>query len=132
MGSRWIVQWRMRRAELSVFILAGLLMAGHVSAQDQDKKKDAELRTIHGMVVDKTENPVSTSIVYLKNLHTSAVKTYISDDAAKYRFSGLDPHVDYEIYAEHQGICSPPRTVSSFDTRTDVDITLKLSRAKCD
>lgn len=124
-----IQDW-IRRA--SIFVLAfTLLLAGTVFAQDQDKKA-ADLRTIHGMVVDKNENPVSSSIVYLKNLRTSAVRTYISDDAAKYRFSGLDPHADYEIYAEHQGTCSPRRTISSFDTRTDVDLTLKLTRDKCD
>jgi hypothetical protein len=130
MSGRAAVQYRIRHANL--IVLTALLLAGAASAQDKNDKKAADLRTIHGMVVDKNENPVSTSIVYLKNLRTAAVKTYISDDAARYRFSGLDPHADYEIYAEHQEMCSPPRTISSFDTRMDVDITLKLTRAKCD
>jgi len=131
MRGRAAVRCWIQRVDL-VVLAATLLLAGAASAQAQDKKKETDLRTIHGMVVDKSENPVSSSIVYLKDLRTSAVKTYISDDAAKYRFSGLDPHADYEIYAEHQGTCSPRRTISSFDIRTDVDVTLKLTREKCD
>jgi hypothetical protein len=85
---------------------------------------------VHGTVIDKQENPVPSSVVYLKNLKTLAVKTYIADDTASYRFSGLDPNVDYEIYAEHNDTVSPTRTISNFDTRRDLEMTLKLSKAK--
>ncbi|HXU21298.1 MAG TPA: carboxypeptidase-like regulatory domain-containing protein [Verrucomicrobiae bacterium] len=101
-----------------------------VSARNQDKRGEAELRTIHGSVVDKNENPVPSSVVYLLNVKTQTVKTYIADDAGAYRFSGLDPNVDYEVHAEHKDMTSPNRTVSSFDSRHDIDVTLKLSRKK--
>ncbi len=101
-----------------------------VSARNQDKKGEAELRTIHGSVVDKNENPVPSSVVYLLNAKTQAVKTYIADDAGAYRFSGLDPNVDYEVHAEHNETASPNRTVSSFDSRHDIEVILKLSRKK--
>ena len=113
------------------FVLLLLLaVASAWPAWSQGEKKGSDLRIVHGMVVDKNENPVSTSVVYLKNLRTSGVKTYISDEGGKFRFSGLDPNADYEIYAEFQGDCSPTRTISSFDSRRDIDITLKLTR-KC-
>jgi Carboxypeptidase regulatory-like domain len=99
-------------------------------ARAQDHKHDAQLRTVHGSVLDKGENPVVTGVVYLKNVKTLQVKTHISDDTGEYRFSGLDPNVDYEIHAEHEDLCSPTRTVSSFDTRKDIEVVLKLSR-KC-
>jgi hypothetical protein len=95
-----------------------------------EKKAEAQLRVVHGTVIDKQENPVPSSVVYLKNLKTLAVKTYIADDTASYRFSGLDPNVDYEIYAEHNDTVSPTRTISNFDTRRDLEMTLKLSKAK--
>jgi len=101
-----------------------------VNARNQDKRGEAELRTIHGSVVDKNENPVPSSVVYLLNVKTQTVKTYIADDAGAYRFSGLDPNVDYEVHAEHKDMTSPNRTVSSFDSRHDIDVTLKLSRKK--
>ncbi len=101
-----------------------------VSARNQDKKGEAALRTIHGSVVDKNENPVPSSVVYLLNVKTQAVKTYIADDAGAYRFSGLDPNVDYEVHAEHNDMTSSNRTVSSFDSRHDIEVVLKLSRKK--
>jgi len=69
-------------------------------------------------------------VVYLLNVKTQAVKTYIADDAGNYRFSGLDPNVDYEVHAEHNDMTSPTHTVSSFDSRRDVELVLKLSRKK--
>ena len=100
------------------------------AARNQDRKGDAALRTIHGSVVDKSENPVPSSVVYLLNAKTQAVKTYIADDAGAYRFSGLDPNVDYEVHAEHNDMTSPTRTVSSFDSRHGIEVVLKLSRRK--
>jgi hypothetical protein len=100
-------------------------------AQTKDQKRaEAQLRTVHGSVLDKAENSVPSSVVYLKNLKTQAVKTYIADDTAHYRFSGLDPNVDYEIHAEHDDATSPTRTISSYDTRRDIELTLKLTRKK--
>jgi hypothetical protein len=102
-------------------------------AQDQTKEQkraEAQLRVLHGSVIDKDENPVASSVVYLKNLKSQAVKTYIADESGNYRFSGLDPNVDYEIHAEHDDLTSPVRTISSFDSRRDIEVTLKLSRKK--
>jgi hypothetical protein len=89
-----------------------------------------ELRTVHGAILDKAENPVASAVVYLKNVRTLVVKTYISDHAGEYRFSGLDPNVDYEIHAEDDKMMSNTRTVSSFDSRKEIVISLKLDKAK--
>jgi Carboxypeptidase regulatory-like domain len=110
-------------------VLALAILTPSSSAQS-NQKSEAELRTIHGSVIDKNENPVPSSVVYLLNVKTQAVKTYIADDAGAYRFSGLDPNVDYEIHSEHDDTSSPTRTVSSFDSRRDIEVILKLSRKK--
>ncbi|MGA8011588.1 MAG: carboxypeptidase-like regulatory domain-containing protein [Candidatus Acidiferrales bacterium] len=99
-------------------------------AAAQEKKNDAQLRTIRGTVLDKEETPTPSGVVYLLNVKTQDVKTYIADEAGNYRFSGLDPNVDYEVHAEHKDMMSPTRTVSSFDSRRDVELVLKLSRKK--
>jgi hypothetical protein len=80
-------------------------------AQAQDKKAP-ELRTIHGTVVDKDEQPVSGSVVYLLNRKSQAVRTYITDASGGYHFSGLDPNVDYEAHAEKEDMTSASRAVS--------------------
>jgi len=99
-------------------------------ALGQDQKGDLQLRTIHGTVVDKDENPAPASVVYLLNVKTQSVKTYIADDGGLYRFSGLDPNVDYEVHAEKGSMTSSTRTVSSFDSRRDIEVVLKLSHVK--
>jgi hypothetical protein len=117
-------------ALLRIAVVLALGIAFAVPAGAQDKKSDAELRTIRGTVLDKDETPVPSGVVYLLNVKSQAVKTYIADDAGNYRFSGLDPNVDYEVHAEHDDMTSPTRTISSFDSRRDVEMVLKLSRKK--
>ncbi|PYU21943.1 MAG: carboxypeptidase regulatory-like domain-containing protein [Acidobacteria bacterium] len=92
--------------------------------------QQSELRTVHGAVLDKAENPVTSAVVYLKNVRTLAVRTYISDKSGEYRFSGLDPNVDYELHAESGNMTSNTRTLSSFDSRKDIVISLKLDKEK--
>jgi len=116
-----------------IFGLVALLALGlAVSLPAQDKKekerREAQLRTVRGTVTDRDENPVAAAVVYLKNVKTQTVKTSIADDDGAYRFSGLDPNVDYEVHAEHEDRSSPTRTVSSFDSRKEIVIQLKLSK----
>lgn len=131
-ASRWLGEILSIRASCGLALLLALtaFAASPLSARNQDRKGEAALRTIHGTVVDKSENPAPSSVVYLLNVKTQAVKTYIADDAGVYRFSGLDPNVDYEVHAEHNDMTSSNRTVSSFDSRHDIEVTLKLSRKK--
>ena len=119
--------------QVAVVLLLGLWMALPAHAQEESKaqkKAEAQLKVLHGSVIDKSENPVPSGVVYLKNVKSQAVKTYIADDSGNYRFSGLDPNVDYEIHAEHDDMTSAIRTVSSFDSRRDIEVTLKLSKKK--
>ena len=114
-----------------IFVLLMCASSAAAAPRIQDQK-EPELRTVHGSVIDKQENPVPSSIVYLKNLKTQGVKTYIANDAGEYRFSGLDPNVDYEIHAEHEDLITATRTISSYDSRRDINLPLKLSRKKND
>jgi hypothetical protein len=100
------------------------------STAAQDKKGEPQLRTVHGSIVDKNDNPVASSVVYLLNVRTQSVITRITDDTGIYRFSGLDPNVDYEVHAEHNDLTSPTRTISSFDSRRDIEVILKLSHKR--
>jgi hypothetical protein len=119
--------------QIAIFCVLVLAAAPPGRAQEESKaqkKAEAQLRVLHGSVIDKDENPIASSVVYLKNLKSQAVKTYIADDSGNYRFSGLDPNVDYEIHAEHADLTTPVRTISSFDSRRDIEVVLKLSRKK--
>jgi hypothetical protein len=110
-----------------------LLLTLAIPTFPQDKaqeKKNAQLKTVHGIVMDGKENFQASAVVYLKNLKSQAIKTYIADEAGKYRFSGLDPNVDYEIHAEKGDMISGNRNISSFDSRKDLEMTLKVDKKK--
>lgn len=85
-----------------------------------------EPRTLVGHVVDDREQPLQKAIVYLKNTKNLAIKTYISEPDGTFRFSGLTPNIDYEVYAEHEGARSDTKTLSGFDSRKQVSVTLKI------
>jgi hypothetical protein len=90
------------------------------------QRGQGEARTLVGHVVDDREQPLQKAIVYLKNTKNLAIKTYISEPDGTFRFSGLAPNIDYEVYAEHQGARSDTKTLSGFDSRRQVNMTLKI------
>jgi Carboxypeptidase regulatory-like domain len=81
-------------------------------------------------VSDKADSPISAGVVFLRNTRSNAVRSYISDDAGNYRFSGLDPNTDYEIHAEKDGAKSPTRTISSYDSKKEMVVNLKIDKKK--
>jgi hypothetical protein len=116
---------RQRACGLAVVLL--LLAARGVA---QDKKHEVQLRTVRGVVADKSDNPLSGSVVFLKNVRTNSVRSSYTDETGSYRFSGLDPNADYELHAEKEGAKSQTRTVSSFDSRKDIVLNLKIDKKK--
>jgi hypothetical protein len=119
----------MKVSKRSLFTVAILILAS-ITAVAQDAKREAQLRTVHGIVEDKSENLVSESVVFLKNTRTNVVRSSYTDATGKYRFSGLDPNADYEVHAEKEGSKSSTRTVSSFDSRKDITLNLKIEKKK--
>ncbi len=116
---------------LLLFALTLIFVAATITpAKAQQDKREAQLRTVHGSVLDSDQAPVANSVVYLKNMKTQAVKTHIADDSGVYRFTGLDPNVDYQIHAEHGDMVSPDRAISSFESRKDMEVILKLGKKK--
>jgi hypothetical protein len=114
-------------------IAAILLACGALSAISTAKASEfiqrgprGEARTLVGHVLDDREQPLQKAIVYLKNTKTLAIKTYISEADGTFRFSGLAANIDYEVYAEHDGARSDAKTLSGFDSRREVNITLKI------
>ena len=84
-----------------------------------------ESRALIGRVLSSQDEPVPKAVVYLKNTKNLLIKTYITDSDGSYRFTALAVNVDYEVYAEHQGLRSDTKTLSSFDSRKQANMTLK-------
>ena len=86
--------------------------------------------SVRGVVLDKSENPVAAGVVFLKNVRTNQVRSNITNDQGNYRFSGIDPNAEYELYAEKDTLKSQTRNISSFDSRMDIVLNLKLDKKK--
>jgi hypothetical protein len=114
-------------------LLAGFLVIGATLgyAQFGNGKRDAQSsnsRLLTGQVMDRsTDTPLPNAVVYLKNVKSSAVKTFIADSQGNFRFPGLSQNVDYEVYAEFQGKRSEVKTISSFDGRPQVKMSLRVN-----
>jgi hypothetical protein len=113
------------------FIAAALVLffAG-VAVYAQNSKHESQLKTVRGVVLDKSENPVTAGVVFLKNVRTNQVRSNITNDQGNYRFSGIDPNAEYELYAEKDSLKSQTRNISSFDSRMDIVLNLKLDKKK--
>lgn len=112
----------------SLMVISLLFLSGF--ALGQGSKKETQLRTVRGVVSDKSEKAIPNSTVFLKNLRTNTVLSHFTDEQGTYRFAGLDPNVDYEIHAEFEGQKSAVRTVSPLDSRKEITLNLKIDRKK--
>jgi hypothetical protein len=113
------------RTAILILLLMGLAAAaGAYPPKDKDKGNTGRLLT--GKVLDRQDNPLVDAVVYLSNLQTRAVKTYIVSADGAYHFPELSPNVNYEVYAQFQGRKSDTKTVSQFDDRKVVNIVLRI------
>lgn len=119
----------MRRSVLVCVLL--LMLSSMLSAQLFGGKKPAEAsdpRNLTGTVYDKQDRPVPNAIVSLKNMRTLAISTFITAQNGEYRFNNLSATADYEVWAESGGKKSAVRTLSSFDSRKQAKINLKIEK----
>jgi Carboxypeptidase regulatory-like domain len=130
----------MKRSHSSLCSFAGMLslaccsiaalsvVAPEVPAFAQDR--GPAQRVVQGKVVDKADAAVNGAVVYLKDDHSLAVKSYITDNQGTYRFGQLAQNTDYELWAESDGKKSSVKTISSFDSKNQFYINLKIDTSK--
>jgi hypothetical protein len=115
---------------LSASVFSTSVLAAPAQLFGRDSKQD-KTRLLTGKVLDGGDNPLPNAVVYLTNTHTRSVKTYIVGPDGAYRFPALQPSTDYEVYAQYNNRKSGTKTVSQFDDRSQVYISLKVD-AKAD
>jgi hypothetical protein len=103
-----------------------LPIGGSSSSSEGHKATRVTSRTLTGVVLDKSDAPVSNAVVYLKNMKSLAVKTVIAGNDGSYRFPELSPNVDYEVYAQREGKKSDTKVLSQFDDRQKANIVLRI------
>jgi Carboxypeptidase regulatory-like domain len=107
-------------------VFSSPVMAAPAQLFGRESKQD-KTRLLTGKVLDGSDNPLPNAVVYLTNTHTRSIKTYIVGPDGAYRFPALQPSLDYEVYAQYNNRKSGTKTVSQFDDRTQVYISLKIN-----
>lgn len=111
------------QAVLAVAAVAALGLAAQMPVFAQSAQ-----RSVQGKVVDRSDAPIKGAVVYLKDDHTLSVKSAISDDDGSYRFGQLAQNTDYELWATSNGKKSGTKTISSFDSKNQFYIDLKINK----
>jgi hypothetical protein len=104
-------------------VIAISMLSFSAAAKDKDTTPG---RLLTGMVVDRSDAPLSNAVVYVTDTRTHAVKTYIVGPDGTYRFPALAANVEYEVYAQSAGKSSDTKRVSQFDDRKVVEVKLRI------
>jgi hypothetical protein len=86
----------------------------------------SELRSVDGVVTDKTGNALPGAVVEVENMATLWMSSYITAKDGHYRFAGLWTTVDYVLKAHYRNHWSKPRTLSKFSSKEHSTIDLVI------
>lgn len=117
-------------AAFSVLVAGEVAGAGQMQAPVAPPRGGILTRSIEGTVLSKDGAPVPGAVVLLKDGKTLQVRSYIARADGRYHFFGLSTDVDYELRAQANGMTSPTKTVSVFDSHKLVKLDLKMNKAK--
>src|SRR5689334_11991091 len=113
----------------TLLLLALIVALPSVFAQGKKKgDSNSDTRTVQGVVTSPEDMPVIGAVVQLKNTKTLQIRSFITQQNGSYFFNGLSTDIDYELKAESQGNSSPVKTLSSFDSRKEAVLNLKLNK----
>lgn len=110
-----------------IVVLLFVALAGSLTAALASQRATGP-RSLQGVVSSASGAPVDQAVVQLKDTKSLAIRSFITRQDGTYHFHGLSPDNDYEVRAEYQGATSDSKTLSSFDSRKEAVINLKLNK----
>jgi hypothetical protein len=107
-------------------VLALGLVAPAIRTASEAHAQNLGMRTVNGRVLDSGSAAVQGATVFLRDTKTKAIRSYTSAEEGKFRFAQVNMQGDFDLWAEKDGKKSPVKTISSWDTRKEVEAELKL------
>ncbi|MGB6688183.1 MAG: carboxypeptidase-like regulatory domain-containing protein [Terracidiphilus sp.] len=83
-------------------------------------------RIVEGRVIDANSPAVSGATVFLQNLKSKSIRSYTSESDGKFRFTQVNMADDYDLWAEKGSRKSATKSISSWDSRIDIQCELRL------
>lgn len=117
-----------RMAVLSILTTTGIIAGGQMQTPVAPHRGESITRSIEGTVLSKAGSPVPGAIVLIKDGKTLQVRSYVAQADGKYHFFGLSSDIDYKLRAQANGMTSPTKTVSVFDSHKVIKLDLKLKK----
>ncbi len=130
MKSMWAARSHGKRMLAVATVLGALLCMTHVFGDPGAVLAQTTQRSVQGRVVNANGEPVRSAIVYLSDVRTMTVQSYITQGDGVYRFAQLSPNDDYKLWADAGGKKSKPKILSSFDNRPIFRVILRIDSAK--
>jgi hypothetical protein len=96
------------------------------------KKGERPTRSLQGAVTNGDDSPAVGTVVQLENTKTLQVRSFITKEDGIFHFYNLATDADYKLKATDKktGASSDTKTLSSFDSRKQAIINLKLNPKK--
>jgi hypothetical protein len=117
---------RLAAAVAFAVLALGLVPAASRVAVPVAEAQNLGQRVVNGSVLDAESAAVSGATVFLRNTKTKSIRSYTSTKEGRFRFAQVNMSEDFDLWAEKDGKKSATKTISSWDTRKDIEAELKF------
>jgi len=125
---------RFNRTSLAAGVAFAVLMAGLVPLGSRGgltgpfaaQAQNLGQRVVMGAVVDANSAPVVGATVFLKDLKSKNIRSYTTTEKGRFRFAQVNMAEDHELWAEKDGKKTAVRSISSWESRKELEVELKL------
>ncbi len=100
--------------------LGGAMIAPYALAQSMG------MRTVSGSVLNADSKAVADATVFLQDQKTKAIRSYTTPSNGSFYFAEVSMTHDFNLWAQKGKEKSDTRIVSSWDTRTNFIVDLKI------
>jgi hypothetical protein len=83
-------------------------------------------RVVNGVVLNGDAGGLTGATVFLRNTKNKSIRSYTTTADGHFRFTQVNMADDFDLWAEKDGRKSASKTVSSWDSRKEVAVELRV------